>query len=433
MSIDLRDFFQACNPGATLDVANPEDRKYYIDFSSARSGNLIRELKRTVTFSNQPTCQLFTGHIGCGKSTELLRLKAELEDQDYHVVYLESSDNLDMADIDITDILLLIVRKISESLIEIRIDIQPGYFRGLFSEIADIFRTEADFSGETEFSSGLARITAKTKANPRLRTRLRACLEARSEMIINSVNTELLEPATKQLKEIGKQGLAVIVDNLDRIDNRRIMESGRTQPQYIFLDRGEQLKKLKCHLVYTIPYTLIFSNDANMLNSRFGVKPKILSMVPVQSREGTPYETGLGLLRQMVMARAFPYPDQEERLNKTGELFENAGMLDRLCQVSGGHVRNLLILLFSCLQKEDPPFSEDILQKVIQEHQDDLVKTITPDELELLGQVAKNQNVAGEEEYLILLRSMFVFEYQDEKGAWFSVNPLLDNLLKGKH
>jgi len=33
--------------------------------------------------------------------------------------------------------------------------------------------------------------------------------------------------------------------------------------------------------------------------------------------------------------------------------------------------------------------------------------------------------VRGEEEYQTLLRSMFVFEYQDEEGGWFSINPIL--------
>jgi hypothetical protein len=39
--------------------------------------------------------------------------------------------------------------------------------------------------------------------------------------------------------------------------------------------------------------------------------------------------------------------------------------------------------------------------------------------------VAQQQVVRGEEEYQTLLRSMFVFEYQDEEGGWFSINPIL--------
>ena len=100
VSLDLIQFYKACNPSKTIDMANPQDRQYYIDFSSVRGGNLVGELCRTVTLlsGDEPTCQLFSGHIGCGKSTELFRLKDTLEQQGYHVVYFESSQDLDMAD-----------------------------------------------------------------------------------------------------------------------------------------------------------------------------------------------------------------------------------------------------------------------------------------------------------------------------------------------
>jgi hypothetical protein len=66
------------------------------------------------------------------------------------------------------------------------------------------------------------------------------------------------------------------------------------------------LKKLNCHVVYTIPLTLIFSNDFSRLASRFGVKPKVMPMVPVQMRSGDDHKEGMALLRQLVLARAFP-------------------------------------------------------------------------------------------------------------------------------
>ncbi len=123
MSIDLLAFFKATNPGQTINIADPEDRKYYIDFSPVRGGTVIEELKENITifYANQPSCDLFTGHIGCGKSTELLRLKAELEAEEFHVVYFESSDDLEMADVDIADVLLAIARRISQSLADVAI------------------------------------------------------------------------------------------------------------------------------------------------------------------------------------------------------------------------------------------------------------------------------------------------------------------------
>jgi hypothetical protein len=148
MTLDLGKFYQACNP-SPLNLGNSEDRKYYIDFSSVRGGNIIKELGRTIArlSPDKPTCQLFTGHIGCGKSTELQRLKAELEQQGFHVVYFESSQVLEMADVDVTDILLAIARQVSDSLEAVQITLKPGYFVNLFREIGEILQTPVELSG----------------------------------------------------------------------------------------------------------------------------------------------------------------------------------------------------------------------------------------------------------------------------------------------
>ena len=93
--------------------------------------------------------------------------------------------------------------------------------------------------------------------------------------------------------------------------------------------------------------------------------------------------------------------------------------------MSGGHPRNLLGLLYSCLQQQDPPFSRDCLEDVIRRQRDSLIRAVDDQEWELLRQVAQKRMVRGEDEYQTLLRSLFVFEYQDEQGGWFSLNPIL--------
>ena len=131
MELNLQKFYRACNPSYTLAVANQEDRQYYIDFSSVRGGTIVEQLERTISrlSPDAPTCQLFTGHIGSGKSTELLRLQAQLQQQGFHVVYFESSKDLDMADVDITDILLSVARQVSESIEKMKIKLQPTGFK----------------------------------------------------------------------------------------------------------------------------------------------------------------------------------------------------------------------------------------------------------------------------------------------------------------
>ncbi|WP_414545671.1 P-loop NTPase fold protein [Nostoc sp. CCY0012] len=427
MKLNLKKFFQACNPSKTLVASKAEDRLYYIDFSQVRGAKIIEELGRTITrlSPDEPTCQLFTGHIGCGKSTELLRLKAELERQGFHVVYFESSQSLDMADVDITDILLAVAREVSQSLEAITINLKPGYFQTLFKEIVDFLQTPLDIGVEAELSVGIAKITAKTKDSPKLRSHLRQYLEPRTNGILESINQELLKPAIEKLKQQGKEGLVVIVDNLDRIDNSLKPGGAYYQPEYLFVERGEQLNQLNCHVVYTIPLVLIFSNALGRLTNRFGVDPKVLPMVPVKSPDGADFLPGITLLQQMVMARAFPGVSWEQSQDLITEVFQEADSLERLCKVSGGHLRNLLMLLYRCLQQEDPPLSRQCVERVIKQRCNELSLAITDDEWELLSEVTKCKSFRGDEKYELLLRSMFVFEYRDEDGSWFDINPIL--------
>ncbi|MBW4548698.1 MAG: ATP-binding protein [Symplocastrum torsivum CPER-KK1] len=429
MNLDLRRFFQACNPAKTLVIGNPKDQKYYIDFSSVRGGEIIEEMGQTITFlSPEPTCQLFTGHIGCGKSTELLRLQAELEQQGYHVVYFESSQDLDMGDVDVSDILLAIARRVSESLEAVNIKLKPGYFTNLLHESVEFLKTPVELGFEASLPVGIGKLTAKTKESPKLRSQLRQYLEPRTDSILEALNKEILGRATEELQRQGKEGLVVIIDNLDRVDNRP-KESGRTQPEYLFVDRGEQLSRLKCHVVYTLPLVLMFSNDYQSLKNRLGggTGPKVLPMVPVKLRDGGDCTEGLAQLRQMVLARAFPDVPPEQRLNLITEIFDSAETLDRLCRISGGHVRNLLGLLFSCIQKNKKlPILRDSLEKVIREQRNEMLLSIDEPEWELLRQVAQRKRVSSEDRYQTLLRSLFVFEYRyGDDGLWFDINPIL--------
>ncbi|WP_204102550.1 MULTISPECIES: AAA family ATPase [Spirulina sp. CCY15215] len=463
MALDLRKFFQATNPSKTLTVEDEQDRLYYIDFSSVRGGQIIEEIRDNIAFFSpeEPTCQLFTGHIGCGKSTELRRLEAELKQQGFHVVYFESSEDLEMGDVDVGDILLAIARRVSESLGSLQVLLEePKGLKSLLQGAAKLLQTELELSGEAslpgigtikrstegDFSAemgvgfaqvnaskegisfvapGIGKITAKAKNSPEFRSKLREYLGPRTASLIEIINQELLEPAKTQLKKLDKAGLVVIVDNLDRVENRPTTW-GRPQHEYLFVDRGEQLNQLNCHAIYTMPLALMFSNDLNRLTSRFATDPHVLPMVPVRFSDGRECTEGMALLRQMILARAFPRQSPEERLDRISEIFDTPETLDRLCQISGGHVRGLLRTLNDCIKKQRQfPITKETLELAIKKQCDRMSKAIDDEEWELLRQVRDNKRVSGNANYDVLVRSMFVYEYRDEEESWFEVNPLL--------
>ena len=442
MALDRAKFRRACDPSKTLVFKNPEDKKYYIDFASVRGSEIIEELKgNIVDFFDVPTCALFTGHIGCGKSTELLRLKAELEDDGFHVVYFVSSDDLEMADVDISDVLLAIARRISESLENIQLSPQATGFRGLLDATKKVLLTEVDvkagaslFGGkvgvdttkrEVSLSAGIAELTVTAKNDKGLREKLNQFLGPQKNKLLETINQELIAPAIAQLQQVGKKGLVVIIDNLDRIDNRQ-KSASRSQQEYLFIDQNECLLGLHCHVVYTMPLALKFSPDYETLKQWFGEEPKMLPMVPVQYRDGSDCEAGMNLLRQMVLARAFPELSQEERFSQLAEVFDSAESLDRLCRICGGHVRDLLRLLSDWITKgKQLPLAGDVLEKLIRASHNDTTMTIAKEEWELLRQVHQSRRVGPDLGYQTLIRRRLVFEYRDSDGSWFTVNPLL--------
>lgn len=441
MSLDPVQFFKACNPSKTLVSSNETERRYYIDFTRARSGkrasNLIDELYRTITRSDDKSHQLFTGHIGCGKSTELRKLQHGLEQQGFQVIYFDSSEDLVMTDVDISDLLLTVARQVSKSLTAAQINLDPERFQGVLQRAWNVLQSDVTLSGEgtipgfgkvsastageAAIDFGIAKLSAKLKSSPDARARLRQYLEPQTDNLIELINQELLEPAHKELQSQGKKGLVVLVDSLDRLENTK----ERNQAEYLFVTRGEKLRQFSCHVVYTLPLVLTFSNSIAPLRDRFGSDPKVLPMVRVQSRTGILHLEGMSLLREMILARAFPDLPAGERLDYLNEVFDTPATCDRLCIVSGGHIRNLLVLLYGCLQKQDPPIDRDTLEEVIAVQRDSLVRAITAEEWDLLREVNAQRAVVGEEGYQTLLRSLFVFEYRDEEGTWFGLNPIL--------
>jgi hypothetical protein len=446
--VDLQKFYRATNPSLTLSADKAEDCKYYIDFASVRGGDIIGKLKKKIAFfsPNDPTCVLFTGHIGCGKSTELLRLKKELEDEGFHVVYFESSEDLEMTDVDIGDVLLAIARRVSQSLDKITLE-EPRRLKQLLQGAAKVLNSEVtgvklklpEISGvpkigeigvtsENEKFSiafGIGEITTKAKSDATLRDRLNQYLGPQKTQLLEAINQELLEPAITKLKQQGKKGLVAIVDNLDRLDTRP-KPWGRPQQEYLFIDQGEFLTRLKCHVLYTMPLALKFSNDYGMLTQRFLEDPKVLPMVPIQSPDGSDHEYGMALLRQMVLARAFPDLDKPERLNQITDLFDSPKTLDRLCRISGGHVRDLLRLLHTWIEEEmGLPLSRDTLEEVIRACRNEMKRPISDAEWELLRQVQQRKDVTDDQGYQKLIRSRLVFEYRDKGECWFEVNPIL--------
>ncbi|MCT7956146.1 ATP-binding protein [Laspinema palackyanum] len=421
-----------------------EARKYYVDLSPV-IGNEVEKIhdKIIITGQHEPTCTVLTGYIDSGKSTELLRLKHKLEVAGFHVVYFEAYEDLDMIQVSIAHIWLAIACRIVQSLETIEIK-TPKKLNKFLQESLQIFY----FDVQEEIKEAISKnVRLKLGKDGDIFT---WCIEMREVIknsqkksffyqplsqfwnsqkseLIEAINQELIEPLVTQIKAQGKQGLVVIGEGLDGIYNIRL-PGGQVQTEYLFVDQGEYLTKLNCHVVYTLPISLVFSNHYEMLTQHFG-ELRVLPMVPVRSREGQEHQEGMARLRQLVLIKAFPELDEQQRLEAISLVFENAEALDRLCRISGGHIRNLAGLLYRCVMEGEDfsfPLKRQALEKVIDSYKEDLRAAINEEEWELLREVKTSQMVKiGDSKYQMLIRSMFVLKYGDGNQEWFDINPVL--------
>ncbi|MGK7898243.1 MAG: ATP-binding protein, partial [Xenococcus sp. (in: cyanobacteria)] len=432
--LDFFQFYQACDPLNPLKMTE-EDEKYYINFAEIRRGKGIEQIRKRIEITHRgqknSSSYFFTGHIGGGKSTELARLEKELSKEDgYHVIYFTSDEELNINNVELSDILLLIAHQITKNLeSKHNIILEPPFFKQLLIDIKERLQSSLfdDINIEMGLPANLAKISAKIKTTPVARSQLREYIDTRTDRLIESLNKEILEPALEALKTEGKKGLVVIVDNLERIADRKIPNFDFTQQEYIFINQGDNLTSLNCHVIYTIPLALLMSSKAYEAIQRLG-NISILPMIPVQNEKGETHEQGLQLLRQMVMARAFPQIPAHNRLKPEliQQIFTEPQVLTRLCQISGGHVRQLLQILQTA-SVEEFPISPTTLERAVESVRGFMTVGIKTSQWEILRKVSdQSLLIADIPDYEDFFRQLWILEYANDKGvSWYDVNPLL--------
>src|SRR5579884_130860 len=82
----------------------------YVDFGAARGEEVLDPLFQSLTFasSDQPISRLFGGGRGAGKTTELRRFEARLNEAGFFAVYLDVDRTLDVNNCDFADFLVAI-------------------------------------------------------------------------------------------------------------------------------------------------------------------------------------------------------------------------------------------------------------------------------------------------------------------------------------
>ncbi len=441
MTLDLlADIYNSFNPFETA------SKEAYVDCREVRGNwEVFQELGRKITLSNQPTCQLCSGHRGTGKSTELLRLKTYLEEKGYFVVYFAVDDqDIEPEDVEYADILMACTRHLVEG---IKIEQHNPLLEWMelrWESFKDLMLMEVSFQGlslEQQISQ-FSKITATIKAIPDKRRELRQKINANTPSLVEALNNFILQ-AQKSLPKAKNKGLVIIADNLDRIVE--VQEEGkRSNYEEIYLNRSEMLRGLKCHVIYTVPIDVVYSDSVTNIEASYH-KLDVVPMMMVRNRDGSVNEAGLNKLRELICQRVrLIKPELEKTLDNKVEglnlpsVFDSPETLNNLCLMSGGHMRDLMKLIQSAIEQVDElPITERAAKLSIEKMREIYRKGIQEYNWDILAQANRCKDKKDDKEHLRLLRnrSLLEYRYYDENDSlqiWCDVHPLIEKTPKFK-
>ncbi|NET51657.1 MAG: ATP-binding protein [Merismopedia sp. SIO2A8] len=422
----LTQIYNAIDPFQPLEPDDPA----YVDCQAERGDtDVVVGLGREIIRSERYTCQLFAGHRGAGKSTELLRLKAYLEAQGCLVVYFAAvgdDGDIDPQDVEYADIVLACARHLLDDLKDA--DPQPliSWFRDRGAALQEVMQTriEMDSLNVNVLSKQFAEMTATIRAVPSERRKVRDLINPHTVTLVTALN-DFIQSARHKLPS-GKSELVVIADNLDRIVPI-LDDHGHSNHDEIYLDRSEQLKGLDCHIIYTVPISMVYSNRANDLKEIYG-NPELLPMVMVQTPDGAPHTPGIDKMRQLIMQRVLPFMPNA---NLDTDIFETPDIVQVLCLASGGHVRELLLLVKEAINRiSGLPITTKAVRRAIAETRDTYRRTVEKAQWQVLAKVAHTREIDNDEPHRDLLFRRCLLEYRyydgnDDMQCWYDVHPLI--------
>ena len=401
--------------------------KYYEPLEKVRNTQAVQNIGTALDFSEPGEFEkiLFTGHQGCGKSTELRKLQRQLE-QEYFVIYVEATNELDINDIEYTDIYLIVIQKVATELHKLGLKLRPDLlksFEDWFKEIIQEdeksvestvnLQASGSVGGEIPFFMKLLlKFQSQLKGGSKHKTVIRNKLEKDFSRLQTDINLLLKDAFDKLKTKLPKRekGFLLIFDNLDRVSP--------TISNHLFFDYANQLKSLQITIIYTVPIAVVYS--AKNLNNSFG-NPNIMPMVNIYEKSDKVdldyNDKGIEALIILLRKRI----DLEQ-------VFANLEDLKSLIRASGGHIRQLMrMTAIACLTAGSRGHNQVELEDItyaIKQEQFDFERRLLLEHYPILARVCRSKDINRDEVGQILLSNTAVLEYNGS-SRWNYINPVV--------
>ena len=410
----------------------PGEQALYVNLDEVRgSFGIVPGMASKIRLAGEPTCQVLTGHRGSGKSTELSRLRHELEnpsdgDKPFFVVSVLADEHMDRNDVDFPDVLIAIVREVSAQLkARLKITLKSNLFPGLWDRIKRLSKTRFEFEG-LSLHAGMAELSAKVKHSPDARHEIRSLLDPDADNWLHAAN-DVLGDAELKLRSKKFRGLVVIVDGLDKMVLRPHDKANCMTSEYLFVHRSGQLTAFRCHVIYAMPLDLAYSQHEVKIKGLYGGSVPVVPMTKVakQPPGSRPHKPGIEMFRQIIATRL------DSVGAKATDVFQNDNVQQQLIRLSGGQPDELMRMIREAIVTDGLPIGLQALQRCEEDMQRTYGRMFRLDHWPILEQVRATGRFVrshdNDDAIRELLESRAILQYRNAK-EWYALNPSIDHL-----
>ncbi|BBL74591.1 ATP-binding protein [Methylomagnum ishizawai] len=426
-------------PPRTLLAANRElrfdqplayDDPRYVDTAKARGNFNHTKIIRALMGGNPNGGNyfLYSGPIGCGKSTELRRLAVELhEPGQFYVVMLDTLERLDTHNLGYPDVLLALAAELLARIEGEGVVIDPMFLRNLtgwFSErieknertreLAAEIKSGAEVQASIPFLCKLfASLTSSFKVNSTYKEELRTVVKNSYRDFSQAFN-DLLVAARGAL---GRRGLGdrllFLVDGTDRLS--------REDSKAFFIDNIHQLQQIQADFIYCAPIALVFNHRTFLLNIYTDLfhLPMIKLSEKSDLDEARPDPEGYAAMREMVLKRV------------AQELFDDLATLDYFIRYSGGNPRHLLRLLnYAYTEAESEFFDRAAAERAVKRYATDYRYQLAAEDFALLRRVDALEDVSqlSEDDRERVGKLLYYGALLEYNSYWWRSHPVVRTL-----
>ena len=381
-------------------------------FHVERQGRPLGKLKRALLRHHRRAPKyFFSGHRGCGKSTELnILADDDTIRNNFFIVKYSVKDVCDVNNLNYVDVLFSIGAQLYLQYVETGNKLETGLIEQLEAWKGVIEKTtEKQISIESSVEGGLKTFflsfLAKIRAEDTSRDIIRKTIEPKLSELIDKINILIANIESNEKKKV-----LILIDDLDKPQLEQAKE--------IFYNNQTAITQPACYIVYTVPISIFFAQEFTAIRDSKFFLPNV--KLHHKNDRNSKDDEGYGLMKQFVFNRMKEDLIEDDALELA--ITMGAGVFRETTRI-------MQIAADSATENEGNKIIKEDVRKAEREIRSDFRRILTSEDYVTLKEICKDNDIHGIEKIAHLLHNLSVLEYMNDE-TWCDIHPTLVELVE---